>query len=115
MTKSAKSAVAKTQPEESLARLESLQIGEPLHEHADEALRFIEQHQGFTYTPEQDKAVLRKIDRHLMPLVSRHPKETTHLFTNCSLSYSCHICFNTWIRASWRRVWSMVFEKTWVL
>ncbi|KAK5022231.1 hypothetical protein LTS07_010311 [Exophiala sideris] len=61
--------IVKTEPEEPMARLQSLEVGEPLHEHADEALRFIEQHQGFTYTPEQDKAVLKKIDRHLMPLL----------------------------------------------
>lgn len=65
-----KSAGAKSEPEEPMAKLQSLQIDEPLHEHADEALRFIEQHQGFTYTPEQDKAVQRKIDRHVMPLVN---------------------------------------------
>jgi gentisate 1,2-dioxygenase len=70
---STKMATGKTEPGESVARLQSLEIGEPLHKHADEALRFIEQHQGFTYTPEQDKAVLKKIDRHLMPLVSGPP------------------------------------------
>ena len=37
---------------------------------ADVALGFIEQHEGFTYTPDQEKAVLRKIDFWLMPLVS---------------------------------------------
>jgi hypothetical protein len=33
---------AKTEPGESVARLQSLEISAPLHEHADEALRFIE-------------------------------------------------------------------------
>ena len=68
--------LVKTEPGEPIARLQSLEVGEPLHEHADEALRFIEQHQGFTYTPEQDKSVLKKIDRHLMPLVRIHPSES---------------------------------------
>ncbi|KAF2104482.1 MFS general substrate transporter [Rhizodiscina lignyota] len=48
---------------------ESLEIIEAAHEHADEALGFVEKHEGFTFTPEQDKAVQRKIDRHIMPLM----------------------------------------------
>lgn len=37
---------------------------------ADVALAFIEQHGRIEYTPEQEKAVIRKIDFALMPLVS---------------------------------------------
>lgn len=48
---------------------QSIEIAEVLQVHADEAFGFVEKHEGFTYTPEQDKAVLRKIDKHLMPLV----------------------------------------------
>jgi hypothetical protein len=36
---------------------------------ADVALAFIEQHGRIEYTPEQEKAVIRKIDWALMPLV----------------------------------------------
>lgn len=77
-----KSADVKAEPGESMARLQSIQIEEPLHEHADEALRFVEQHRGFTYTPEQDKAVQRKIDRHLMPLVSDHSQASKIFVSN---------------------------------
>lgn len=35
----------------------------------DVALDFIEQHEGFQYTPQQERAVVRKIDLWLMPLV----------------------------------------------
>jgi precorrin-6B methylase 1 len=47
----------------------SSDVIEPIHDLADEALGFVEKHEGFIFTPEQDKAVLRKIDRHIMPLV----------------------------------------------
>lgn len=49
---------------------QSIEIAEVLEIHADEAFGFVEKHEGFTYTPEQDNAVLRKIDKHLMPLVT---------------------------------------------
>lgn len=48
----------------------SLGIAEASHEHADEALDFVEKHQGFSFTSDQDKSVLRKIDLRIMPLVS---------------------------------------------
>ncbi|CZR58593.1 related to allantoate permease [Phialocephala subalpina] len=47
----------------------SIEIAEVLQVHADEAFGFVEKHEGFTYTLEQGKAVLRKIDKHLMPLM----------------------------------------------
>ncbi|KAK5713495.1 hypothetical protein LTR15_011195 [Elasticomyces elasticus] len=49
----------------------SFQIGEvhEVHNHADVALDFIEKHEGFTFTPEEDQAVLRKIDLHILPLM----------------------------------------------
>ena len=49
---------------------QSIEIIEALPAHADEALGFVEKHERFSYTPEQDRAVLRKFDRHLMPLVT---------------------------------------------
>ncbi len=36
---------------------------------ADLALGYIREHEAAVYTPEQEKAVLRKIDRVLMPLM----------------------------------------------
>ncbi|EXJ92787.1 hypothetical protein A1O3_01339 [Capronia epimyces CBS 606.96] len=51
------------------SQLGSIDVIEPLTDHADEALRFVEKHEGFSYTVEEDKAVLKKIDRHLMPLL----------------------------------------------
>lgn len=47
----------------------SIDIIEPVNDHADVALEFVEKHEGFTFTEEQDKAVLWKIDLHIMPLV----------------------------------------------
>ncbi len=38
-------------------------------QHADVALGFVREHEGVVYTLEQEKAVLRKIDMTLMPLV----------------------------------------------
>jgi hypothetical protein len=63
--------------EPEIARSSSLGIAEAAHEHADEALEFIEKHDGFTFTPEQDQAVLRKIDRRILPLVGN----TAHIFS----------------------------------
>lgn len=39
-------------------------------QHADLALGFVEQHEGYTYTEAEEKALVRKIDLVLMPLVS---------------------------------------------
>lgn len=47
----------------------SSDVTEVVHELADEALGFVEKHEGFMFTAKQDKAVLRKIDLHIMPLV----------------------------------------------
>jgi hypothetical protein len=52
---------------------EIVEISEKQHQEADVALAFIEQHGNFAYTPEQEKALVRKIDRYLMPLVRLHP------------------------------------------
>lgn len=43
------------------------------------ALDFVEQHEGFQYTPEQERAVVRKIDMWLMPLVRMETLEL-HMF-----------------------------------
>ncbi len=40
-----------------------------LHNHADVALGFLETHEVVSFTREEEKAVIRKIDRVLMPLV----------------------------------------------
>lgn len=40
-----------------------------LNKHADAALDFVEQHEGFSYTREEERALVRKIDWVLMPLV----------------------------------------------
>jgi hypothetical protein len=63
--------------EPEITRSSSLGIAEASHEHADEALGFIEKHEGFTFTAEQDQAVLRKIDLRILPLVGN----TTHIFS----------------------------------
>ncbi|KIV80889.1 hypothetical protein PV11_08356 [Exophiala sideris] len=39
-----------------------------LHQHGDKALDFLETHEAITYTKEEEKAVLRKIDKVLIPL-----------------------------------------------
>lgn len=41
-----------------------------VHDHADVALNFLEGHERITYTQEEEKTVIHKIDRVLMPLVS---------------------------------------------
>lgn len=41
-----------------------------LHDHGDKALHFLENQEAVTYTAEEEKNVIRKIDRVLMPLVS---------------------------------------------
>jgi len=54
--------------------LSAMQSPEPemkeIHKHGDAALDFLETHERITYTAEEEKAVIRKIDRVLMPLVS---------------------------------------------
>ncbi|KAK4947979.1 hypothetical protein LTR10_013032 [Elasticomyces elasticus] len=40
-----------------------------LHQHGDKALDFLETHEAITYTKEEEKAVLRKIDKVLIPLM----------------------------------------------
>ena len=42
---------------------------EHLHKHADRALDFVEAHGDVSFTPQEERAVVRKIDRVLMPLV----------------------------------------------
>lgn len=42
-----------------------------LHEHGDVALGFLENHDTIVFTPEEERQVVRKIDRVLMPLVGR--------------------------------------------
>lgn len=39
------------------------------HQDADVALKFVEEHEGITFTKEEEQAVLRKIDWVLMPLM----------------------------------------------
>jgi hypothetical protein len=51
------------------SRIASIDIIEAVHDHADVAFGFIEKHEGFVFTEAQDRAVLRKIDLHIMPLV----------------------------------------------
>ena len=48
---------------------EVTQVSDEKLKHADAALGFIENHASIEYTPEQEKKVLRKIDKYLMPLV----------------------------------------------
>ncbi|KAH8803568.1 major facilitator superfamily domain-containing protein [Xylogone sp. PMI_703] len=55
--------------EPEITRSISFGIAEVAHEHADEALGFVEKHGDFTFTEEQDRAVLRKIDWRIMPLM----------------------------------------------
>lgn len=50
-----------------------------LPEHGDVALGFLENHETAVYTREEEKAVLRKIDMVLMPLVSPIHEATGHL------------------------------------
>lgn len=40
-----------------------------LHDHGDAALDFLEHHEAVAYTAEEEKGVIRKIDKVLMPLV----------------------------------------------
>jgi hypothetical protein len=51
---------------------EMLHVAEEKHRDTDIALDFVERHEGFTYTSEQERAVVRKIDVWLMPLVRLH-------------------------------------------
>jgi uncharacterized membrane protein YcaP (DUF421 family) len=54
----------------------------------DVALAFIEQHGQIEYTPEQEKAVIRKIDLALMPLVNSKPISVSEtLWTNVATSF----------------------------
>ncbi len=85
-----KAVEAKPQPVQDVTTRPSIEIVEAQYQHADEALGFVEKHEGFTYTPEQDKAVLRKIDRHLMPLVylkSYLPGTITNFLTDVHLLF----------------------------
>lgn len=66
--------VVSLEPE--ITRSTSFGIAEVVHEHADEALAFVEKHDDFTFTAEQDKAVLRKIDLRIMPLVGNTDYES---------------------------------------
>ena len=54
----------------SLGHGDVMPISAEKHREADVALDFVERHEGFTYTKEQERAVVRKIDMWLMPLVS---------------------------------------------
>lgn len=40
------------------------------HAHGDKALEFLDTHEAVTFTKEEERAVVRKIDQVLMPLVS---------------------------------------------
>lgn len=40
-----------------------------MHDHGDAALDFLEHHEAVAYTADEEKRVIRKIDRVLMPLV----------------------------------------------
>lgn len=46
-------------------------VDEPMdkRQHADAALKFVEQHEGVTFTAAEEKALVKKIDLVLMPLV----------------------------------------------
>lgn len=92
-----------------LTHSSSLEVAEITHEHADEALDFVEKHEGFVLTPEQDKAVLRKIDLRILPLVggASLPGATSAEEGRCSSPTS----FNSWTRVSWHKVLSMACAK----
>lgn len=79
---------ASVRPE--LTQSSSLEVAEMVHEHADEALGFVEKHEGFILTPEEDKAVLRKIDRRILPLVSGRDDECRALLTTADVCFLCH-------------------------
>lgn len=51
------------------SRSEGQVIETRLHEHGDRALAFVEEHDAVSFTPQEEKKLLRKIDRVLMPLV----------------------------------------------
>lgn len=53
----------------STAEGEVIDVNAEKHQHADVALDFVQQHGETTYTAEEEKVVLRKIDWRLMPLV----------------------------------------------
>lgn len=55
--------------EPSIADATILEMAPDPHKSADVALDFLNVHDSVTYTPEQEKAVLRKIDMWLMPLM----------------------------------------------
>ena len=54
-------------------RVEMIQSNDPkaatIKEHGDAALDFLENHETVTFTREEEKRLIRKIDRVLMPLV----------------------------------------------
>lgn len=55
--------------EPSIAEATVLEMSPGPHKSVDVALDFLDVHDSITYTPEQEKAVLRKIDMWLMPLM----------------------------------------------
>ncbi|OQV03839.1 hypothetical protein CLAIMM_08829 [Cladophialophora immunda] len=59
--------IASTEPVTEMVPIEGKM--EVLRTHADAALGFLETHENFTYTKEDEKAVLRKIDKILVPLM----------------------------------------------
>jgi hypothetical protein len=50
-------------------------VAAALHDHGDAALDFLETHEPVTFTPEEEKSFVWKIDRVLVPLVSHLAKE----------------------------------------
>jgi hypothetical protein len=65
-----------------------------LHEHGDTALQFLEAHDTVVFTPQEEKNVVRKIDRVLMPLVSGSPPSTEFSWScaNLLLVYTDKVC-----------------------
>jgi hypothetical protein len=76
-----------------------------LHQHGDAALGFLEAHETVVFTQEEEKAVLRKIDLVLMPLVS--PIHFTVVSTlepglnRIANRWSFRTRSSSWIKASW--------------
>lgn len=69
----------------STASVDQGELGKTIEVHdkaTDDALAFATEHYVGTLTPEEDKRLLRKIDRVMMPMVSRYPSCHEFMFRN---------------------------------
>lgn len=64
----------------------------------DAALNFLENHEAIAYTREEEKVIIRKIDRVLMPLVSPKTPASFEEITDDYSRCSSHTRFSKWLQ-----------------